>query len=106
MIEYCIDTACRHATTLGFDVTLVGDAHTTIDNEVLKAEPFFFFFFFFFFLDHSASQPRAQRVQFRQTRGDRQTGERDCFSDVVAGFWGVVILPFKWPYACGREIWR
>src|SRR5262245_28402866 len=38
MTEYCIDTACRHATTLGFDVTLVRDAHTTIDNEVLKAE--------------------------------------------------------------------
>ncbi len=38
MTEYCIDTACRHATTLGFDVTLVGDAHTTIDNELLKAE--------------------------------------------------------------------
>jgi nicotinamidase-related amidase len=36
--EYCIDTACRHATTLGFDVTLAGDAHTTIDNELLKAE--------------------------------------------------------------------
>ena len=38
MTEYCIDTACRHATTLGFDVTLVGDAHTTIDNELLKAD--------------------------------------------------------------------
>jgi nicotinamidase-related amidase len=38
MTEYCIDTACRHATTLGFDVTLVGDAHTTIDNDLLKAE--------------------------------------------------------------------
>jgi nicotinamidase-related amidase len=38
MTEYCIDTACRHATTLGFDVTLVGDAHTTIDNGILKAE--------------------------------------------------------------------
>jgi len=38
MTEYCIDTACRHATTLGFDVTLAGDAHTTIDNELLKAE--------------------------------------------------------------------
>ena len=36
--EYCIDTACRHATTLGFDVTLAGDAHTTIDNDLLKAE--------------------------------------------------------------------
>lgn len=38
MTEYCIDTACRHATTLGFNVTLVGDGHTTIDNELLKAE--------------------------------------------------------------------
>ncbi|HEU0184200.1 MAG TPA: cysteine hydrolase family protein [Blastocatellia bacterium] len=36
--EYCIDTACRHATTLGYDVTLAGDAHTTIDNDLLKAE--------------------------------------------------------------------
>src|SRR5262249_36990613 len=26
--EYCIDPACRHATTLGYDVTLAGDAHT------------------------------------------------------------------------------
>jgi len=33
-----IDTACRHATTLGFDVTLVSDGHTTIDNDSLKAE--------------------------------------------------------------------
>lgn len=38
MTEYCVDTACRHATTLGFDVTLVSDGHTTIDNELLKAE--------------------------------------------------------------------
>lgn len=37
MTEYCVDTACRHATTLGFDVTLAGDAHTTIDNEALNA---------------------------------------------------------------------
>ena len=43
-----IDTACRHATTLGFDVTLVSDGHTTIDND-----------------------------QFRQPHGERQTGERD-----------------------------
>jgi nicotinamidase-related amidase len=35
--EFCIDTACRHATTLGFDVILAGDAHTTIDNDLLKA---------------------------------------------------------------------
>ncbi len=37
--EYCIDTSVRRATTLGYDVTLVGDAHTTDDytDEVLTA---------------------------------------------------------------------
>jgi nicotinamidase-related amidase len=38
MTEYCVDTACRHATALGFDVTLVSDGHTTLDNDLLKAE--------------------------------------------------------------------
>lgn len=37
MTEYCVDTACRHATMLGFVVTLASDAHTTIDNELLSA---------------------------------------------------------------------
>jgi len=36
--EYCVDSACRKATTLGYDVTLVKDAHSTTDNAVLKAE--------------------------------------------------------------------
>ncbi|RDI45544.1 cysteine hydrolase family protein [Falsibacillus pallidus] len=36
--EYCIDTAVRTATVSGFDVTLVGDAHSTSDSVVLKAE--------------------------------------------------------------------
>lgn len=35
--EYCIDTTCRRATTLGYDVTLAADAHTTTDNGVLGA---------------------------------------------------------------------
>ena len=35
--DFCIDTTCRRATTLGFDVTLASDAHTTTDNEVLTA---------------------------------------------------------------------
>ena len=38
MTEYCVDTACRSAVAHGFDVTLASDAHTTIDNPVLKAE--------------------------------------------------------------------
>ncbi|MEK6303599.1 MAG: cysteine hydrolase family protein [Acidobacteriota bacterium] len=38
MTEYCVDTACRSAVAHGFDVTLASDAHTTIDNAVLKAE--------------------------------------------------------------------
>ncbi|HMG34515.1 MAG TPA: cysteine hydrolase family protein [Blastocatellia bacterium] len=34
---YCIDTICRRAVSLGYDVTLVGDAHTTVDSNVLSA---------------------------------------------------------------------
>jgi nicotinamidase-related amidase len=37
--EYCVDTTVRRATTLGYNVTLVGDAHTTedYDEAVLSA---------------------------------------------------------------------
>jgi nicotinamidase-related amidase len=35
--EYCVDTTVRRATTCGYDVTLVGDAHTTYDCETLTA---------------------------------------------------------------------
>ena len=38
MTEYCVDTTCRRATSLGYDVTLAGDAHLTRDNEVLTAK--------------------------------------------------------------------
>ena len=37
MTEYCIDTTCRRAVSLGYDVTLIKDAHTTCDNELLTA---------------------------------------------------------------------
>jgi nicotinamidase-related amidase len=37
MTEYCVDTTCRLATSLGYDVTLAGDAHLTRDNGVLTA---------------------------------------------------------------------
>lgn len=36
--EHCIDTAVRTATVNGFDVTLVGDGHSTINSEILSAE--------------------------------------------------------------------
>ncbi|MCU9614378.1 cysteine hydrolase [Caldibacillus lycopersici] len=36
--QHCIDTAVRTATVSGFDVTLVGDGHSTTDSVVLKAE--------------------------------------------------------------------
>lgn len=36
--EYCVDTTCRRATSLGLDVVLVGDGHSTTDNAVLTAE--------------------------------------------------------------------
>jgi nicotinamidase-related amidase len=35
--QYCIDTACRRAVSLGYDVTLVRDAHTTTDGDSLTA---------------------------------------------------------------------
>jgi nicotinamidase-related amidase len=35
--EYCVDTTVRRATTCGYDVTLVGDAHTTYDCDLLTA---------------------------------------------------------------------
>jgi len=37
MTEYCVDTTCRRATSLGYDVTLAGDARLTRDNKVLSA---------------------------------------------------------------------
>ena len=35
--EYCVDSVCRRATTLGYNVTLVSDAHTTSDTPALPA---------------------------------------------------------------------
>ena len=37
MTEYCVDTTSRRGISMGYDVTLVSDAHTTIDNELLTA---------------------------------------------------------------------
>jgi nicotinamidase-related amidase len=37
MTEYCVDTTCRRAVSLGYDVTLVSDAHATADTEELSA---------------------------------------------------------------------
>ena len=36
--EFCIDTTCRRAHSLGYKVTLLTDAHSTWDNEYLKAQ--------------------------------------------------------------------
>ncbi len=35
--EYCLDTTCRRAFGLGYDVTLAADAHGTFDGEHLTA---------------------------------------------------------------------
>jgi len=35
--EYCVDTTCRRAYSLGYDVALVQDGHTTWDTEQLQA---------------------------------------------------------------------
>lgn len=36
--EVCVDTTCRRAFGLGFDVTLVSDGHSTWDNATLRAD--------------------------------------------------------------------
>lgn len=35
--EYCIDTTCRHAFALDYQVTLVKDGHSTYDTALLRA---------------------------------------------------------------------
>ena len=34
----CVDTSCRRAFSLGFEVVLIKDGHTTFDTQILKAE--------------------------------------------------------------------
>jgi nicotinamidase-related amidase len=36
--EYCVDTTCRRAFSLGYKVTLVEDAHSTWDSPLLSAQ--------------------------------------------------------------------
>ncbi|MEX2116715.1 MAG: cysteine hydrolase family protein [Bacteroidota bacterium] len=36
--EFCVDTTCRRGFSLEYDVTLVSDAHSTWDTEVLSAD--------------------------------------------------------------------
>lgn len=36
--EYCIDTTCRSAYSLGYETILVKDAHSTCDSKTLTAE--------------------------------------------------------------------
>jgi nicotinamidase-related amidase len=38
MTEYCVDTTCRRAVSLGYDVTLAADAHMTADAGALTFE--------------------------------------------------------------------
>jgi nicotinamidase-related amidase len=37
MTEYCVDTTCRRAFSLGYDVVLAADAHSTMSREHLTA---------------------------------------------------------------------
>jgi len=36
--EFCVDTTCRRAFSLGYAVTLVQDGHSTYDTDLLSAE--------------------------------------------------------------------
>jgi nicotinamidase-related amidase len=35
--EFCVDTTCRRAYSLGYDVTLIQDGHSTWDSQDLRA---------------------------------------------------------------------
>lgn len=35
--EYCVDTTCRRAVSMGYNSILLSDAHTTFDSEILPA---------------------------------------------------------------------
>lgn len=37
MTQFCIDSTCRHAINLNYDVTLVKDGHSTNDSDTLTA---------------------------------------------------------------------
>ena len=36
--DFCIDTTCRRAASLGYQVTLVADTHSTFDRDYISAE--------------------------------------------------------------------
>jgi nicotinamidase-related amidase len=36
--DYCVDTTCRRAYSLGYDVVLANDAHTTLSKDHMPAE--------------------------------------------------------------------
>jgi nicotinamidase-related amidase len=38
MTQFCVDTTCRRAVSLGYDVVLAGDAHATADSGALSAD--------------------------------------------------------------------
>ena len=35
--EFCVDTTCRRAFSMGYDSILVEDAHSTFDNEIITS---------------------------------------------------------------------
>ncbi|GER88599.1 isochorismatase [Dictyobacter vulcani] len=42
--QYCVDTTVRRATTFGYNVILVSDAHLTFDTDLLSAEQIIAFY--------------------------------------------------------------
>jgi nicotinamidase-related amidase len=38
MTQFCVDTTCRRAVSLGYDVTLIADGHMTSDTDDLTFE--------------------------------------------------------------------
>ncbi len=57
--EYCIDSTCRKAFSLGYEVILVEDAHSTWDSELLTAQQI---------IDHHNSVLGGWFVTLKKTR--------------------------------------
>ena len=71
--EMCVDTTSRRAVSLGYDVTLVADAHSTFDTEVITAEQII-----------AHTQTRLSRISRPAERDHRQTLIRVTFGAKVA----------------------
>ena len=62
--DYCVDTTCRRAFSLGYDVVLASDAHTTLSKDHMSAEMIVRHHNVILGSDFAKSLP-SERIEFR-----------------------------------------